>query len=80
MVCEECKPEFDKITKRVEELEKKIEEYRNKFANPYITAERGFVDDVILPSETRIKLISAYNLLRTKVDTNPKKKHGNIPL
>jgi propionyl-CoA carboxylase beta chain len=62
------------------ELEKKIEEYRNKFANPYITAERGFVDDVILPSETRIKLISAYNLLRTKVDTNPKKKHGNIPL
>jgi len=62
------------------ELDKKINEYREKFANPYITAERGFVDDVILPSETRIKLIKAFNLLRTKVDTNPKKKHSNIPL
>jgi propionyl-CoA carboxylase beta chain len=62
------------------ELDKKINEYREKFANPYITAERGFVDDVILPSETRIKLINAFNLLRTKVDTIPKKKHNNIPL
>ncbi len=62
------------------ELDKKINEYREKFANPYIAAERGFVDDVILPSETRIKLINAFNLLRTKVDTNPKKKHSNIPL
>lgn len=62
------------------ELDKKINDYREKFANPYITAERGFVDDVILPSETRIKLIKAFNLLRTKVDTNPKKKHSNIPL
>ncbi|MFC2119455.1 acyl-CoA carboxylase subunit beta [Bacteroidota bacterium] len=62
------------------ELDKKINEYREKFANPYITAERGFVDDVILPAETRIKLITAFNLLRTKVDTNPKKKHSNIPL
>lgn len=62
------------------ELDKKINEYREKFANPYITAERGFVDDVILPAETRIKLINAFNLLRTKVDTNPKKKHNNIPL
>ncbi|MEJ2505023.1 MAG: acyl-CoA carboxylase subunit beta [Ignavibacteriaceae bacterium] len=74
------KKEISKAKDPDKELEKKIEEYRNKFANPYITAERGFVDDVILPSETRIKLISAYNLLRTKVDTNPKKKHGNIPL
>jgi propionyl-CoA carboxylase beta chain len=62
------------------ELDKKINEYREKFANPYITAERGFVDDIILPSETRIKLINAFNLLRTKVDINPKKKHNNIPL
>ncbi|MGB5849191.1 MAG: acyl-CoA carboxylase subunit beta [Ignavibacteriaceae bacterium] len=62
------------------ELNKKINEYREKFANPYITAERGFVDDVILPSETRIKLINAFKLLRTKVDANPKKKHSNIPL
>ena len=62
------------------ELDKKINEYREKFANPYITAERGFVDDIILPSETRIKLINAFNLLRTKIDINPKKKHSNIPL
>ena len=74
------KKEISKAKDSEKELEKKIEEYRNKFANPYITAERGFVDDVILPAETRIKLISAFNLLRTKVDTNPKKKHGNIPL
>lgn len=74
------KKEISKAKDPEMELEKKIEEYRSKFANPYITAERGFVDDVILPSETRIKLINAFNLLRTKVDTNPKKKHGNIPL
>lgn len=74
------KKEINKAKNPEKELEKKIEEYRSKFANPYITAERGFVDDVILPSETRIKLISAFNLLRTKVDTNPKKKHDNIPL
>ena len=74
------KKEISKAKDPEKELEKKIEEYRKKFANPYITAERGFVDDVILPADTRIKLISAFNLLRTKVDTNPKKKHGNIPL
>ena len=60
--------------------QKKVSEYKEKFANPYITAERGYVDDVIPPSETKIKLVNAFNLLRTKVDTNPKKKHGNIPL
>ena len=62
------------------EIEKKLSEYIEKFANPYITAERGYVDDVIAPHKTRQKLITAFNLLRTKVDTNPKKKHGNIPL
>ena len=62
------------------EIEKKLAEYIEKFANPYITAERGYVDDVIKPHETKQKLITAFNLLRTKVDTNPKKKHGNIPL
>ena len=62
------------------EIEKKLSEYIEKFANPYITAERGYVDDVIVPNKTKQKLITAYNLLRTKVDTNPKKKHGNIPL
>ncbi|GBD86783.1 putative propionyl-CoA carboxylase beta chain 5 [bacterium BMS3Abin03] len=62
------------------EIEKKLAEYRDKFANPYITAERGFIDDVIVPRNTRLKLINAFNTLRTKVDTNPRKKHGNIPL
>ena len=74
------KKEIEKSNDPERALEEKIKEYRDKFANPYVTAERGFVDDVILPSETRLKLIKAFNYLRTKVDTNPKKKHGNIPL
>jgi propionyl-CoA carboxylase beta chain len=61
-------------------LAEKIEEYREKFANPFVAAERGFIDDVIMPSETRPRLIRALEMLETKVDTNPKKKHGNIPL
>ncbi len=63
-----------------EKLNQKLNEYIEKFTNPYIAAERGFVDDVIKPSETRIKLINAFQLLKTKVDSNPKKKHTNIPL
>ncbi|MGC8594526.1 MAG: acyl-CoA carboxylase subunit beta [Candidatus Kryptoniota bacterium] len=59
---------------------KLIADYTAKFANPYIAAERGYIDEVILPSQTRSKLISALEMLQTKVDTNPKKKHGNIPL
>lgn len=58
----------------------KIEEYREKFANPYVAASRGMVDDIIDPRETRIKLIQALDMLRTKSETRPKKKHGNIPL
>ncbi|KKI93047.1 methylmalonyl-CoA carboxyltransferase [Bacillus sp. SA1-12] len=58
----------------------KIEEYREKFANPYVAASQGMVDDVIDPRETRIKLIQALDMLRTKQETRPKKKHGNIPL
>jgi len=61
-------------------LNKKIEEYRENFANPYKAAEYGFIDDVILPSETRLRLVNAFQFLKTKVDTNPKKKHSNIPL
>ncbi len=63
-----------------EELEKKLSEYIVKFANPYIAAERGFIDDVIKPSETKMRVIQAFELLKTKVDKNPRKKHGNIPL
>ncbi|MGE7771326.1 acyl-CoA carboxylase subunit beta [Viridibacillus arvi] len=58
----------------------KIEEYREKFANPYVAASHGLVDDVIDPRETRIKLIQALDMMKTKKETRPAKKHGNIPL
>lgn len=57
-----------------------VNEFTEKFANPYIAAERGFIDEVIEPAQTRPKLIRALSLLKNKVDTNPRKKHGNIPL
>ena len=57
-----------------------ISEFNEKFANPYVAAERGFIDEVIEPSMTRPKLIRALSLLRNKRDANPPKKHGNIPL
>jgi propionyl-CoA carboxylase beta chain len=55
-------------------------EYRERYAHPYEAAARGYVDEVILPRETRPKLIAALEIVRTKRDTNPPKKHGNIPL
>lgn len=58
----------------------KVHEFREQFANPYIAAERGYVDAVILPHETRRRLISALEMLDGKRDTNPAKKHGNMPL
>jgi len=64
----------------VAKLAEKEAEYAEKFANPYSAAERGFVDEVILPKNTRRKLIKAYTMLENKVATLPKKKHGNIPL
>ena len=60
--------------------EQKIDEYREKFANPYVAAARGMVDDVIDPRETRIKLIQGLEMMRNKKEDRPKKKHGNIPL
>ncbi|WP_119067956.1 acyl-CoA carboxylase subunit beta [Aggregatilinea lenta] len=57
-----------------------VQEYREKFANPYVAAARGFIDDVIMPSETRPRLINALEMLQNKRDSNPPKKHGNIPL
>lgn len=63
-----------------EMLQQKIDQYTEKFANPYKAAERGFVDEVILPHNTRAKLIRAYQMLENKVDNLPRKKHGNIPL
>ncbi|MBN8544629.1 MAG: acyl-CoA carboxylase subunit beta [Ignavibacteria bacterium] len=61
-------------------LAEKLDEYIKKFANPYTAAERGFIDDVIEPADTRIKLINSFQLLKTKKDKNPGKKHSNIPL
>ena len=57
-----------------------VQEYRDRFANPYVAASRGYIDDVIEPRETRSRLINALEVLRNKRDTNPPKKHGNIPL
>ncbi len=58
----------------------KIEEFRDRFASPFVAAERGFIDDVIEPHETRPKVIRALRMLRNKVDTMPRKKHSNLPL
>ncbi len=63
-----------------EKLQEKIDDYTEKFANPYRAANRGYIDEVILPENTRKKLISAFKMLENKVDQLPKKKHGNIPL
>jgi len=57
-----------------------INEYIEKFANPYIAASRGYIDEIIEPRHTRTKLITALEMLKNKRDTNPPKKHGNIPL
>jgi len=69
-------PEAERESLRSE----KVAEFRERFANPYVAAERGYIDAVIEPSQTRAKLITALRSLETKRDTNPKKKHGNIPL
>lgn len=63
-----------------ESRQEKIEEYRERFANPFVAAERGYVDDVIEPRQTRRKVIRALRMLANKGDTMPRKKHGNIPL
>jgi propionyl-CoA carboxylase beta chain len=68
------------IFKGAEDLKKKEEDYIEHFANPYRAAERGYVDEVIKPEDTREKLIKAFNMLKNKVAKLPKKKHGNIPL
>ena len=74
------KKEISEASDAEKALKQKEEEYAGIFANPYRAAERGFIDEVILPEETRIKLIKAFKMLENKVDNLPKKKHGNIPL
>ena len=74
------KREIEQAEDKEGALSEKEQEYRDKFANPYMAASRGYVDAVIEPSSTRPRLIRALKILETKVDSNPKKKHGNIPL
>jgi propionyl-CoA carboxylase beta chain len=74
------KRELDAATDAPAVRSEKIAEFREKFANPYIAASRGFVDEVIRPRETRRKLVAALRNLENKRDKNPPKKHGNIPL
>ncbi|MCY4232651.1 MAG: acyl-CoA carboxylase subunit beta [Bacteroidetes bacterium] len=70
-----------KNTTYPESLENKFtDQYKERFSNPYIAAEYGYVDDVIFPHETRERLINGLEMLRNKVVTNPRKKHGNLPL
>ena len=75
---------FRKELAQSEDVEKRraelVAEYREKFANPYIAASRGFIDDVIEPRETRPRLVNALEMIANKRDVNPAKKHGNIPL
>ncbi len=61
-------------------LQEKVDEYTEQFANPYLAAARGFIDEVVFPRQTRTKLIRAYEMLENKAVTLPRKKHGNIPL
>ncbi len=63
-----------------ERRQKLMSDYKARFANPYSAAERGYLDDVIVPHETRPKLIRALETLQTKRVAGPKRKHGNIPL
>jgi propionyl-CoA carboxylase beta chain len=77
------KRELDQVKdahERQEVRQARVEEFRDRFASPYVAADRGFVDAIIQPHETRKKLIQALAMLETKRDKNPPKKHGNIPL
>ncbi|MBZ5706259.1 MAG: acyl-CoA carboxylase subunit beta [Acidobacteriia bacterium] len=74
------KRDLEHAANREEMRRRKIEEFRDRFANPYVAADRGYLDAVIQPRETRKKLIQALEMLETKRDKNPPKKHGNIPL
>ena len=66
----------DPVSRRAE----LVDEYMEKFANPYVAAERGYVDDVIDPADTRAKLIAGLEMLASKHEETPQRKHGNVPL
>ena len=74
------KAEINSAEDKEAKWKEKEAEYAEMFTNPYRAAERGFVDDVLLPEETRSKLIAAFKMLENKSEVLPKKKHGNIPL
>jgi propionyl-CoA carboxylase beta chain len=74
------KKEISEASNKEAKLQEKIDEYTNLFANPYKAANRGYIDEVIMPEQTRKKLISTFKMLENKVVNRPKKKHGNIPL
>ena len=74
------KKEIQKSDDPEETLNRREQEYNKMFANPYLAASRGYVDEIIYPSETRSKLLVTFSMLENKVDKIPKKKHGNIPL
>ena len=74
------KKEIKSSKNPIKKLKEKEEEYANLFANPYNAASRGYIDEVVIPSSTRKKLIKAFKISENKKVTNPKKKHGNIPL
>jgi propionyl-CoA carboxylase beta chain len=74
------KREIDKADDKEAARRTRVSEFEEKFASPYVAAERGFIDEIIEPSQTRPKLIRALALLENKRDTNPPRKHGNIPL
>jgi len=76
------KRELDKVpeSEREKLRQEKIAEFRDRFANPFVAAERGYIDAVIEPADTRARIITSLRALENKRDTNPRKKHGNIPL
>lgn len=72
--------EIQDLEERMKFLQKKEEEYKNKFTTPYVAAKYGYIDDVIEPRNTRFRIIRALESLKTKKDVNPPKKHSNLPL
>ena len=68
------------LTRTPEEKAEKIKEYESEISNPYRAAERGYIDEIIMPRDTRWKLIQALNMCSNKNQSNPPKKHGNMPL
>jgi acetyl-CoA carboxylase carboxyltransferase component len=72
--------EIKKSDNPQEKRQEKIDDYRESFANPYVAASRGYIDDVIEPADTRKRIISALEMTSSKRENRPAKKHGNIPL